>query len=133
MIAISLSIILGVIITVITYFRTVVSVKKIAEVHFHKINTGIHKLLWYPAVLFIVFLPTLVDHIAHTIDPTDKRSLVFLIPHAAITHSIGFTNAIIYGLQKGTSDYKPSETIISLDGGTKRVDMTKLLVVSDSS
>ena len=128
-----LSIILCVVITAISYFRAVVNVKKLTKVHFRKINSGIHKLLWYPAVLFLIFLPSFVDHFIHVIDPTHVPSLLFLVPHVAVTHSIGFINAIIYGLQKRTSEYKPSETIESLDGGSKRVDMTNLSAIDDSS
>ena len=132
-IAVLLPIVLCIVITAITYFRTVVNVKKLAKVHFQKINSGIHKLLWYPTVLLIVFIPILIDSIAIIIDPTGKRPLAFLIPHLAVTHSIGFINAIIYGLQKRASDYKRSETIESLDGGSKKIDMTRLLVASGTS
>ena len=121
-----------IVITAVTYLRTVISVKKLARVHFHRINSGIHKLLWYPAVLFLVLLPSLVDHFVHVIDPTHVPSLTFLVPHVAITHSIGFINAIIYGLQKRTPEYKRSKTIESLDGGSKRVDLTKLPTINGS-
>ena len=126
-------VILCIIITVITYFRAVVNVKRFAEMHFQRINSGIHKLLWYPAVLFLVFLPSLVDHFVLVIDPTHVPSLIFLIPHVAITHSIGFINAIIYGLQKRTLKYKRSETIESLDEDSKQVDMANLSFINDSS
>ena len=122
--------ILGILITAITYFRVVVNVKKLAEVHFQKINAGIRKLLWYPALLFIIFLPSLIDHFLLVIDPTHVPSLIFLVPHVAITHSIGLINAIVYGIQKRTSEYKRSETIERLDGGIKQVNMTKLPVAS---
>ena len=132
MMASSLPMILCVVMTSIIYFRAVVNVKKLPEPHFQKINSGIHKLLWYPAVLFLVFLPSLVDHFVLVIDPTDAPSLIFLVPHVAITHSIGFINALIYGIQKKTSEHKRSETIESLNGGSKRVDMTKLSALSAS-
>ena len=125
MIAYPIWAILSIAITAITYFRTVIKVKKLAKAHFSKINTGIHKLLWYPVALFIVFTPSLINRFAYIIDPTSKPSLPFTIVHVALTHSIGLTNAIIYGVQKKQSDYKRSETIESLDVGNKQVDMTE--------
>ena len=58
---------------------------------------------------------------------------MFLIPHVAMTHSIGFVNAVIYGLQRRTSNCKDSEIIESPDGCSKQVDMASLSVISDSS
>ena len=65
-----LQIILCIVITAITYFHAVFSVKKLPKAHFQKINSGIHKLLWYPALLFVLFMPSLVDQFALMIDPT---------------------------------------------------------------
>ena len=133
MISSGFSIILGIIITATTYLRTVVNVKKLAAVHYQKINSGIHKLLWYPAALFIVFFPGLIDRFMYIIDQTHKPPLTFLILHVTFNHSIGTINAIIYGIQKKKSEYKRSETIVSLNGGSKQVDMTNLSSASASS
>ena len=133
MVTSSLSIILCTVITAIGYFYAVANVKKLPKAHFQRINSGIHKLLWYPTILFLVFLPSLVDHFIHVIDPAHTSPSTFLILHAAITHSIGFVNAIIYGLQKRASDYKRAETIVSLDGGSKQINMTELSLTSASA
>ena len=117
---------LCIVVTAIAYFRAVFNVKKLAEVHFKKINSGIHKLLWYPTVLFAVFIPSLLDRLVAIINPMHTPPLAFLIPHAAVTHSIGFINVIVYGLQKRTPEYKRSETIVSLDGGVKQIAMMKV-------
>jgi len=57
-----------------------------------------YKLLWYPTLLFCVYVPSLIDNIMTIFNPDTK--LLIEILHVLITHSIGFFNAVFYGLQE---------------------------------
>lgn len=61
-------------------------------------NIEIKKLFWYPAVLFIAMFPSVVDNVIELYYTTPNE--VFTIIHIITTHSLGLTNAIVYGYQR---------------------------------
>ena len=61
-------------------------------------NIHIYRLLWYPLVLFIAFLPDVLDNFMRYSN-SSARSTPLKAAHLIFTHSIGVFNAILYGLQ----------------------------------
>jgi len=66
-----------------------------------KENLGIsyRSLYWYPAVLFLAFFPTSVDDIWTALYPSKPFQYYVEVLHILLTHSIGFSNALVYRLQ----------------------------------
>jgi len=104
--------IVGLIICFFGYLKAIRNIKSFAQIYLAEVGIQVYKLLWYPVVLFIIFIPSLIDNI-----------LVFLslpIPfwiqatHLVLTHSIGFANALVYGLQRQKSPPKTKECQISM-------------------
>ena len=58
------------------------------------------RLLLYPAVLFISFLPVIVEQILESYGNV-KSTTVTEFFRLLITQSLGLTNALVYGYQRG--------------------------------
>jgi len=86
-------------VTCIGYVLTVRKIKSIPEEILDNMHVAIYKLYWYPALLFMTFLPSTIDNF---ISAYWGKHNIFEIKafHLLMTHSIGFTNAIVYGIQR---------------------------------
>jgi len=93
-------IILGFLITLFGYLLAIRNVKNASKDLMDHLEVNINKLLWYPALMFVTFIPGLIDNIV-MLYLDAETPLAFLIVHLILTHSIGFTNAILYGFQRG--------------------------------
>ena len=85
---------LGLIFTIAGYLSAIKAVKELPEEIVRQMNFNPYNLLWYPAVLILIFLPSVIDPIVTiwtVYRPTWVRALRMAIPH-----SIGFSNAVVY-------------------------------------
>jgi hypothetical protein len=87
----------GLIITLFGYCKAISNTKQVLGSFLETVGVDVYKLLWYPAVLFIVFIPSLIDNAYQVF--TKNPILGVEIAHILLTHSIGFLNAIVYGIQ----------------------------------
>jgi len=88
----------GVWITTYGYFRTVKYVRRFSYEAVTHMDLNMHKLFWYPVLIFVTFMPSVIDNFAQIF--YKKPILSLQIMHLCLTHSIGLTNAIVYGLQR---------------------------------
>lgn len=98
-------VLLGFIITLIGYIKVIVTIRslKLPDVTLQEMNVPVFSLLWYPFVLCITFVPSLIDNIRAIYIPTRIPAIEAI--HLLLTHSLGFTNAVVYGCQRKL--YKP--------------------------
>jgi len=76
------------------YIYTIGEVNKLPESLVRQLNFKPYKLLVYPIVLILTFVPSLIDQIWNIFD--ENRSIWVVILRVAVTHSIGFINALMY-------------------------------------
>jgi len=97
-------VLLGLMIVIISYFKALKQVSQLPSLLIKRMNYQPHKLLVYPIVLLLIFMPSLVDQILQIYD--ENRPLWITIMRVGITHSIGFINALVYVLLRDL--YQPS-------------------------
>ena len=88
----------GLIVTTFGYAKAIKNAKDMLGSFVSEVHFNIYKLLWYPLVLFIVFIPSFIDNILQVY--YGKNIFWVEVVHLALTHSIGLFNAIVYGIQK---------------------------------
>ncbi len=88
----------GLIITLVGYTKAIRKIRELPQHIVEQTEIGVFKLLWFPLVLFVTFVPSMVNNFIgifiHDIPPWVTGL------HLGFTHSIGFTNAIVYGFQR---------------------------------
>jgi len=109
----------GVLITLIGYILTIRKIKKLPPEILEELDISIYKLFWYPALLFVTFVPSILDNYA-AIYTGSAVSLSVKALHLSITHLIGFTNAILYGIQRKLYHTKHKEPNIDLSQASSR-------------
>ena len=72
--------------------------KEISQLLMDRSKIDTYRLLWYPAVLFITFVPNILIDVSLTFYGTKIKALEVL--SVVITHSLGFSNALVYGIQR---------------------------------
>jgi len=90
--------ILGVFITIISYNLVIKQIKEVPKEILEVMNVDVYRLYWYPAVFIITFVPSLIDKIVRIY--IEDRPVIFEAAHLLLTHSIGFNNALVYGIQR---------------------------------
>jgi len=91
-------IILGILITLKTYLFTIRELKEWPQTLLDHADIKPYKLLVYPALIFITFIPMLIHNMAMIfVDKTPEWSLTI---HIFLTNIIGFTNACVYIFQR---------------------------------
>jgi len=85
--------ILGTLITFGSYLLTIKDIKSAS-----KNSTAPYKLFWYPVLMFLTFTPCFLYSFT-TAYLKRNENIVIKALHLTLTHSIGFTNAILYGVQ----------------------------------
>ncbi len=86
-------------ITLGSYFATIKKIKELPEEVLETMDVSIYKLFWYPAVLLITFVPSFADNFGAIYFET-TLPVGFKLLHLLMTHAIGFTNAVVYGIQR---------------------------------
>jgi len=95
-------------ITVFMYLKAVKNVR-IMEGHTLQKGMNLNKLFWYPAVQFLTFLPGFVD----SYFSLSSHIFAFHAAHLFFTHGIGFSNALVYGLQQKKQIERASDADLS--------------------
>ena len=90
---------LGFLITFFGYVLAIRNIRGLAKDYVDQMDISVYKLLWYPALLFITFMPGFIDNV-FVISTGGKTPFAFQAVHLIVTHSIGFTNALVYGFQR---------------------------------
>lgn len=83
-----------VIVSIIWYTKAILNYKELSR-NSSMDMSYVYRLLWYPVTLFLAFLPVLIDECILNFDTPEW----FLAIHLLIAHSIGFINAVVYGVQ----------------------------------
>jgi len=88
----------GIIVNLVAYIATIKRLNRLHASFLGVLNVSLRKLLWYPAVMMIVFVPSALDNLFLACGEKPPFALTAL--HLFMTHSIGFSNAIVYGIQR---------------------------------
>jgi len=91
-------IILGLIITICSYILVIKKTKELPAGVLTAVKFNYYYVLWYPAVFFLTFAPNLLDNILRIYYP--GRPVWLQAAHLVLTHSVGFSNALVYGVQR---------------------------------
>lgn len=97
----------GLLISLVGYVIAIRNITGFAQMYLAGVGIQIYKLLWYPLVLAIIFLPSLVNNVLGFFVKDTPIQLKVL--HLILTHSIGFANALVYGLQRPKPSAKPKQ------------------------
>jgi len=92
-------IIIGLIITLAGYILAIRNFRILTKEFMNNMQISTYRLLWYPAILFLTFSPCLIDNLIQSYRDVETPT-GFEIAHLLLTHSIGFNNAILYGMQR---------------------------------
>ncbi len=88
---------IGAVVTLYFYYRAVkIANDSVGAFVSRQFNS--YHLFWYPFVLFVVFVFSIIDDLG-TAQGKEGIKVIELL-HILLTHSIGFINAILYGFQK---------------------------------
>jgi len=93
-----LPVILGTLVTLLGYLNVVKRMRDIPKDFFEKMDISLYQVLWYPIILFITFVPIVIENIIRIYEPdrpTWKKALTL-----TFTHAIGFLNAVVYIIQR---------------------------------
>jgi len=88
----------GILVNLVAYILTMKRLNRLHASFLGSMNVSLRKLLWYPAVMMIVFVPSVLDNLFLACGEKPPFALTAL--HLFMTHSIGFSNAIVYGIQR---------------------------------
>jgi len=91
-------IIIGTILSLQAYLFIIKQLKTLPKALVKEMNVNVYGLLWYPFLLFVLLIPCQV-YTAYEI-LTDRPPLWAKFIHLVLPHSIGFANAIVYGVQR---------------------------------
>jgi len=91
-----LPVIVGLIISLIAYSLAIKKLQEISQEFLDESKITIYRVLWYPGVLFLTFVPnvTMIIYVIYSEPPIWMTAL-----HLYLPHSIGFSNALLYGIQ----------------------------------
>ena len=95
------------IISLTCYIVTIRRFNKIKTVFINQENFKLQRLLLYPAVLFGSFLPVLIYEFLRLCIGFEKLT-IFKAAIMIVTHSIGWVNALVYGLHRKLYGRSPS-------------------------
>ena len=94
-----LPIFLGLFISAGAYFATIRRLRSLPGMVLAGIDINLNKLFWYPGVMLIAVVPSVLDNFGAII--LDAKVPVYLKAiHLLMTHGIGFLNALVYGIQR---------------------------------
>jgi len=116
-------IIIGITVTLVGYLKAIRTIKEISEELGQEMDMSIYQLLWYPFVLMITFLPSVIDPIVTIY--TSERPVWVRAVRMGIPHLIGFTNAVVYIIMRGLYQEPEIDDTTNVDcDGTFHKDRT---------
>ena len=89
--------------TLVAYIVTIKTLSALPKAVLEALDINVYRLLWYPAIQFVTFCPGLINQFLFFLSNVDDDSvfkLTFNIVQVFLLHSIGFINAISYGIQQ---------------------------------
>lgn len=91
-----LPVIVGLIISLIAYILAIKKLQEITQGLLDESKVTIYRVLWYPGVLFLTFVPnvSMIIYVIYSDPPVWMTAFHLILPH-----SIGFSNALLYGIQ----------------------------------
>jgi len=89
---------IGLMITLVGYIKAIKRIRELPRHIIAQMDIAVYKLLWFPLILFVSFVPSMINNMI-AIFVSDIPPWVRAL-HLGLTHSIGFTNAIVYGYQR---------------------------------
>ena len=96
-----LAVVIGTVLTLRAYLHVIKEIKSLPKDWISQLQIKVYSLLWYPAVLFGSFLPCMIASFYRITRPDSEAVPSWVIGmHIVLPHSIGFTNAIVYGIQR---------------------------------
>jgi len=93
-----LPLLIGFLITLSAYRYAIKQMSELPIQILSEMSVPVQGLLWYPALLLIIFIPSLVDKIWALFNPF--RPVWVQALYLCLTHSIGLINALVYGVQR---------------------------------
>ncbi len=91
-------ILVGVLIVIISYRKSISSLADVPTYYFHNQNFSIYQLLWYPALFFITYVPYVIFDIWGLF--SDEKRTVMIIILLILSHPVGFYNALLFIIQR---------------------------------
>jgi len=103
-------IVIAIIVTLASYYITIKRLKRLPKDILKSMNVRTSRLFTYPIVLFLTFVPCIAY--SFTIKIVNSEGILALqCVHLMMTHSIGLTNAIIYGVHKKIDTSSSSDSL----------------------
>jgi len=106
-------ILIGLFITLWGYGLAIRTMKRLPKILVEASGFNVYQVLWYPAILFITFVPAFINSLVNQGDG-DTPTVWIVALNLGLTHMIGFTNALLYGLQRNSFHKKNEEEEESL-------------------
>ena len=88
----------GILITSCCYIRTVKRLRRLAGEIDGLLDVNLKRLFWYPAVMSVIYIPSLMDNYWAIYTNISPDWLIIL--HFGLTHLVGFFNFVVYGWQR---------------------------------
>jgi len=92
-----LPVIIALILTLVSYFLVKKQIKNLSRGALENSYLRVLKVFWYPVILFVVFVPTVVDCVRRIY--VEERPMWMNAVFLVLPHSIGFLHAVLYGIQ----------------------------------
>ena len=90
--------VVGLVASVTAYIFAIKKVRRLPQSFLSQVDINFYKLLWYPVLMLIVFVPPFVNNMMEV--NVDARDLFYIqLFDIILNRSIGFLHAIAYGLQ----------------------------------
>ena len=103
-------IILGLLVLLIGYITTFISTRRMPKYLLAQLDFNPYHLFWYPVVFFVTFSPGLINRIYMVYKPGGHSEILEAL-YLGFKHLVGFSNAIVYGLQRDLYKKEPRNTI----------------------
>ncbi len=111
-------VILGFTLTLRYYIRAYKALKRLPKSFVQQMNLRKSKLLLYPSILILSFLPCVIDNVYDIMGPIDSQRHGIRLMRVLVSNSIGLINAIMYGMQRKIYKIEDPEKYEELEDGS---------------
>jgi len=113
--------IVGVAISVVAYFFTIKKMKELPSATRRELKIKPYRLFWYPAILLLVYMPTLIDKYYRIHDVKSNTWMTAI--HLSLSRFVGVYNALVYGLQRRNHYQRESNQSNKTEGSVPKSSM----------
>jgi len=92
-----LPVFIGLIMTLVAYILVKKQIRNLSRGALENCYLKVLKVFWYPAILFMAFVPAVIDCILRIY--VHERPMWINILYLVLPHSIGFIHAVLYAIQ----------------------------------